>query len=401
MTDGKMVLGKQWMPSRIIIDEAVQNNTESIRILKRCKNIPAYTVRNVSKMTDFEIISTFLNEKNEDVLSNEARNTLYLTEGAEVDQQMAAGSTKERRCYNFLKILPYKGVCTSTCAYCWFKDRVLLPRINVRFFEYFSQRLKELREQMSDHMVFTFTHYKTDCMAIEHLTGFGERLVKIFEAEPGFYIQFLTKHNNIDFLLRHKPKRGTFVCFSLNAPRLAQIVEIGASTVLQRIEAARKLEEAGFPIFIRIDPMMPIGNWKADYEDLVHLIQSKLTPKHVTVGMPRFQDLEELKRVADRVKNGKARYIMVEQARNMGNHKPGCPQPTGKTHYFKNMPVSYPNEVRLEMYRHMILLLKEAFGSNLSIGLCEEPSEIWESCGLDWSGDKKRDCSCNFIPRNI
>jgi len=29
--------------------------------------------------------------------------------------------------FQFLKILPYTGVCPYDCAYCWFKDPVLIP----------------------------------------------------------------------------------------------------------------------------------------------------------------------------------------------------------------------------------------------------------------------------------
>jgi hypothetical protein len=103
--------------------------------------------------------------------------------------------------------------------------------------------------------------------------------------------------------------------------------------------------------------------------------------------------------VASSNMNKRVRSIMEEQSAQMTVSKPGIPE-SGDTinlnYYFKNMPVSYPKELRIKLYKNVIdECLKHDF---TSIGLCEEPAEIWEACKLKWTGNKAKDCTCNFIP---
>jgi hypothetical protein len=89
---------------------------------------------------------------------------------------------------------------------------------------------------------------------------------------------------------------------------------------------------------------------------------------------------------------------MKMQASQMSVSKPGQPQldDSFRSH-FKNMSVSYPDAIRVSLYR----TVADAFRSHnlyMPLGLCEEPALIWEQVGLLWTGDKTRDCSCNFVP---
>jgi spore photoproduct lyase len=56
---------------------------------------------------------------------------------------------------------------------------------------------------------------------------------------------------------------------------------------LKRIEAAKKVYQAGYEIRIRIDPMVPIDNWKESYQELLDFIFENLTPERVTLGSLR------------------------------------------------------------------------------------------------------------------
>ena len=51
------------------------------------------------------------------------------------------------------------------------------------------------------------------------------------------------------------------VSFSLNAPVVSKVWE-KAPKVEDRIEAARKVSEAGYETRIRIDPMVPVFEWE-------------------------------------------------------------------------------------------------------------------------------------------
>jgi spore photoproduct lyase len=178
----------------------------------------------------------------------------------------------QRRCFNFLKILPYTGTCPYNCAYCWFRDPVLVPRVNVRFFDHLPEQLADLREQGRVPTVFTFTHYKSDCFAIDHLTGYARLVADFFENEPGFVVQFLSKAHHVDSLLDPAPHRGTIVTFSVNAPWISRGIDLGTSSIEERLDAGRRLHQAGIPVMLRIDPMLVFDGWRDGYDELAAAI---------------------------------------------------------------------------------------------------------------------------------
>jgi spore photoproduct lyase len=314
---------------------------------------------------------------------------------------MSAGKVEERCCYNFLEFIPYSGVCRGMCGYCWFNEPVLIPKVNVKFFDRLPLFLDNLSKSTSSPVVFTFTHHRTDCFAIEHLTDFVHTAAKFFENREQFFIQYLTKSDNVECLLEDSPSRGSIVCFSVNSPIVSDKVELCTSSVNQRLIAAQKLANSGIPVLLRIDPMLAVDNWRDSYRELVELIYGKIRPKQITLGTPRFQSMDELTSVVKSNKNNNVRLIMEEQAAQMTMSKPGIPVPDGDirlNYYFSNMPVSYPQDLRIDLYKNVVDACRK-YDTELSIGLCEEPLEIWEACDLKWTGKKNRDCTCNFVPK--
>jgi hypothetical protein len=144
---------------------------------------------------------------------------------------------------------------------------------------------------------------------------------------------------------------------------------------------------------------MIFDEWRKGYDQLAVAIFERFMPEHITVGTPRFQDGNELAKVVEATQNQQARRFMELQQELMSDHKPGKPNADrAYRHYFSNMSVSYDTETRLSLYRHMIERLQQ-HAPNLSVGICEEPKEIWDALNLPWVGDTSRDCSCNFIPQ--
>ncbi|MCP6756883.1 hypothetical protein NL533_35175, partial [Klebsiella pneumoniae] len=66
--------------------------------------------------------------------------------------------------------------------------------------------------------------------------------------------------------------------------------EIGAPNFERRLEAAYKVQQAGYPVRIRIDPVVPFDGWQSAYADTVARIFQKITPDRITLGTLRFED---------------------------------------------------------------------------------------------------------------
>jgi spore photoproduct lyase len=58
----------------------------------------------------------------------------------------------------------------------------------------------------------------------------------------------------------------------------------------RRLQAARKLQDAGYRIRIRLDPIVPIPDWETAYGDTIRRIFEKVNPESVTMGTLRFEE---------------------------------------------------------------------------------------------------------------
>ncbi|MEX2706533.1 MAG: radical SAM protein, partial [Candidatus Freyrarchaeum guaymaensis] len=110
-----------------------------------------------------------------------------------------------------------------------------------------------------------------------------------YDKDAKHKILFLTKDTNVKNLIRLK-EEGTkriIMSFSLNADSVAKRWEKKAPSVDARIKAARKVWEAGYTTRIRIDPIVPVKDWKEQYAKLLEKVFSNLKPERITLGSLR------------------------------------------------------------------------------------------------------------------
>jgi len=395
--DGKA----RWYPRYLLVDHSVADHPQTLEIIAASRGAKVIGVSAEEKDGDRKILYEAFGidpaVENEARLRTLSRQCLLLWQTDELTQHMATGPAWERRCFNFLKILPFTGTCTFNCAYCWFKDPVLIPRVNARFFDLLPAEVDRLEREGRRPMVLTFTHYKTDCFGLEHLTGFCRKAADFFETRPGFFIQFLTKSDWVDTLLTPPVPRRALLSFSINPDVITQDVDLGTASVSDRLAAARRVSEAGISIAFRVDPMMVFPGWEAAYDKLAEDLLNAVRPDQITLGTPRFQTMEEVRRVAELTPSRRAKAFMQGQTELLGDNKPGQSLGTDSdAAYFKNMGVSYPDETRIALYKNALRAFTSRDAS-LNIGLCEEGPEMWDAAGLTWTGDRTRDCSCNFV----
>lgn len=389
----------EWVPQFIIVDPDVADAALTQEILGNCPRAHVLYEKVQPHESDEALLRRSLQlpaGTAPSALTSLSRRSLLLWDWAQLTQPMATGPAWERRCFNFMKILPYVGTCTYNCSYCWFKDPVLIPRVNVRFLERLPKELATLRRAGRTPMVFTFTHYKTDCFGLEHITGLCRKVANVFESEPGFFVQFLTKSNAIDSLLVEPRPTKALVSFSINPPEMATAVDLGTANVPDRIEAARRLAEVGYSVALRIDPMMLFEGWERAYRNLCHSIVETFTPVQVTLGTPRFQTMDEATNVVQTTVSRGARQFMEHQLPLMEVSKPGVTEQDNPDAYFKSMSVSYSFEDRKRLYSNMVSAFREE-APDVPLGLCEEGPAMWDALSLVWTGDRTKDCSCNFV----
>lgn len=204
---------------------------------------------------------------------------------------------------------------------------------------------------------------------------FSHWIIQLFEKQKKHKVLFLTKSDKVENLLAISPHKQAIVSFSINAEQVAKQWEKGAyavSPIKNRIEMAGKLQDAGYEVRVRIDPMVPILEWEKHYKELVDTIFSRLTPERITIGSLR----------------GLESTIRFCADRTWVNFLSKDPTGWGR---------KIPDEQRRAMYASLISYLKKQYGFS-KVGLCKETHEMWKRIPIDaGSYPYWAECKCNCV----
>ena len=110
-----------------------------------------------------------------------------------------------------------------------------------------------------------FTGYDCDSLALEGITGFVEDFLPFFAAHPKALFELRTK--SVRTAPLKSPLGNVVVAYSLNPAGLARH-ESGVPPVRSRIAAAARLQEAGWPVGLRFDPLIWFPEFHQAYRRL-------------------------------------------------------------------------------------------------------------------------------------
>lgn len=113
----------------------------------------------------------------------------------------------------------------------------------------------------------------TDPLALEHLTGsLAAAVTKVASGEYGdAAIRFTTKFDDVDGLLDLQHRGRTRMRASVNSAAAARF-EGGTASVPARIAALRRMALRGFPVGLTVAPIMPEGDWRSGYGELLDAV---------------------------------------------------------------------------------------------------------------------------------
>lgn len=173
----------------------------------------------------------------------------------------------------------------------------------------------------------------TDPIALEHFTGNLKKCVEYFGENQNGRLRVVTKFDNVGSFLDINHNKHTKFRFSINTDHVINRFEHNTSGIADRIEAARKLAKAGYPIGFIIAPIMIYDNWKNDYNELLlnlkdkfsdynqditfELIQHRFTSTAKELILSRFPntklDMDEASRLLKWGPYGKFKYVYPKE----------------------------------------------------------------------------------------
>ena len=232
--------------------------------------------------------------------------------------------------------IPLATGCMGHCHYCYLQTTLGSKpyiRVYVNLDDIFAQAKKYIDERAPEITRFEAA-CTSDIVGIDHLTHALKKAIEfIGETEYG-RLRFVTKYEHVDHLLDAKHNGKTRFRFSVNSRYVIQNFEPGTSSFDARLEAARKVAHAGYPLGFIVAPIYMHDGWEEGYFELFErlhthlqgidltnltfeLIQHRFTKPAKAVIQKRYPktklDLDETKRKYKWGRYGIGKYVYIDE----------------------------------------------------------------------------------------
>ena len=380
---GPTIVDTQWKPSEIIVDRRVVDDPVSRSIIEKCPSVPVKYIDDAKPTT---VVST------SDILSNAGSTMLEkIIAGKQVLFVAPPSSgtvdqfemTDDRiLCPHFNRLKYASNGCFYQCDWCYLKLTYRANQPFIKVYVNYDQIIGQLKKTLSIRTgpVIFNSGEMADSLALEHLTGAGQKFIPWFGASGNGYLFMLTKSDNVDEILDLPHNGHTIVAWSMNNEPVSRKFEIGAPPFMRRLNAAQKVQDAGYPVRIRLDPIVPSDGWQQAYAETVRTIFERIQPERVTLGTLRFE-AGFYKNRQNIFSSGPELPRILEGMQPMFEPKSMA---SGKESVGK---YSFSEDQRINIFGFIIEEIRRY--SDCRIALCKESAKVWDDLGLE-----KSRCSC-------
>lgn len=167
--------------------------------------------------------------------------------------------------------------CLYDCRYCFLQGMYQSANY-VLFVNYedFQQDIRQLCFESPDEKLHFFSGYDCDSLALEPVTGFAEQFLPFFATIPNAWLELRTKSTQVRSLLNREPLPRCIVAFSLSPDEIAEKVEAKAPSLQRRLDALCKLQDQGWQIGLRFDPLIYQSGYREQYRELFEQVFSRI-----------------------------------------------------------------------------------------------------------------------------
>lgn len=378
-----------WRPSEIIVNSTVANDPVTQNILSMC---PSVSVKYVDSSTPniVKAASDTLTDVDEDadVISHivTGKRVLYVSPAGNGVVKGFEFEDDRMICPEFEKLIWTSNGCYFNCDWCFLKAtfRANQNYITVRVeYDSIKKQIEDTLRTTSQPVMFN-TGEMGDSLALEHLTMAARTFIPWFAEQPNGYLYMLTKSDNVNDILKLKHNGHTILAWSVNAELVSNNFEMGAPRSHDRLKAAHKAQEYGYPIRIRLDPIVPIRGWQNFYSGIIKSVFDHVKPERITLGTLRFEPqlyqqrasymTSRLLKILDELE---VKPMLEKQELGSGKKSVG--------------KYSFSPGLRAEIFEFAIKEIRKY--SDCDIALCKETHDVWQAVGLNPAECK---CVCKY-----
>ena len=178
-------------------------------------------------------------------------------------------------------LVPYTSSgCSAMCLYCYLVcnyNKCSYLRIFVNREQMLDKLIKTSNLSSSD---LTFEIGSNSDLILENtITGNLEWTIENFGKNGRGYITLPSKFDMVDSLLNLEHKGRTIIRISVNPQEIIKKIELGTSSLENRIKTINSLKEAGYKVGILVAPVIFLENWEVLYRELFNILVEKLSQK--------------------------------------------------------------------------------------------------------------------------
>ncbi len=180
--------------------------------------------------------------------------------------------------------------CIYDCRYCFLQG--MYRSANYVVFVNFEDFLDDIATQAAalDGPSWYFSGYDCDSLALEPVTGFIGHCLDRFEAVPNAWLELRTKSTQIRHLLARQPLERCVVAYSLSPEPVVAAEEHRTPSLRKRIDALKALQDAGWRIGLRFDPVLQADNFEQLYGELFESVFEALDTRTIhSVSLGTFR----------------------------------------------------------------------------------------------------------------
>jgi len=372
-----------WKPREIIVHETVRDDPVTTFFIGQC---PGVSVRFVESGSPKKIVqaSQILNSLDGSMLDTvlAGKQVVFISPTTTAVDVFSMPDDR-MVCPHFDRLKLASNGCFYSCDWCYLKltYRAAYPFITVRAqYDKIKSQIRKRLDQSETSVMFNSGEL-ADSLSMEHLTRAGREFIPWFATSGNGHLFMLTKSDNVDDILDLAHNGHTVLTWSMNDDRVSRKFEVGAPTFHRRLDAAYRVQHAGYPLRIRLDPIVPFDGWQAAYASTIKEIFSRISPERITLGTLRFEE-GFYKMRNSFFSTGPELPAYLAQMEPMFPPKvfAGGKRPKAGKYSFRE-------KERIEIFRFAIEEIRRY--SDCLIALCKESESVWNHTGLPLSR-----CSC-------
>jgi len=381
-----------WKPKEIIVHEKVRNDPVTIHFVKQCAGVPVKYINSGIPKKIVQLSDTLSNAGGsmlDKILAG--KQVVYIAPATSVVDVFTMPDDR-MICPHFDRLKLASNGCFYQCDWCYLKltYRAAFPFITVRAqYDKIKEQLHKRLSQTTDPVIFN-TGELADSLSMEHLTRAAREFIPWIGNTENGYLFMLTKSDNVDDILDSPHNNKTIIAWSMNNESVSRKFEIGAPPFERRLNAAAKVQKVGYPVRIRLDPIVPFEGWQEAYSETIKQIFSKLNPERITLGTLRFE--EGFYNMRNTIfTSGPDLPNFIEEMKPMFS-----PKRFSSLKRPKSGKYSFTESKRSEIFGFAYNEIRKY--SDCKIALCKESASVWKKLKMPLS---KCSCVCQLDYANM